>query len=163
MFRSTLLPATLPGDGMRWVAAASTTFGVLWRKGSWSWTRKLGKTAPERTTHLKLKLFTTEIPVSLKLLLPLNIKSRAFEYFFHFDGVVLLLYHSAIFCCWKKIWLSIVAHCICMNDNFLNHIIIHHRCQYIYILYKYIQILRQYLYPSSKKGSLFMFVASFFG
>ena len=98
MFRSTLLPATLPGDGMRWVAAASTTFGVLWRKGSWSWTRKLGKTAPERTTHLKLKLFTTEIPVSLKLLLPLNIKSRAFEYFFHFEGwffyFIILLYSA---------------------------------------------------------------------
>lgn len=61
---------------MRWVAAASTTFGVLWRKGSWSWTRNLGKTAPERTTHLKLKLFTTGFPVSLELLLPLNIKSR---------------------------------------------------------------------------------------
>ena len=91
-------PGPSPGDGMRWVAAASTTCGVLWRKASWSWTRNLGKTAPERTTHLTLKLFTAGFPVSLKLLLPLNIKSYAFEIFWvllGFRGMV-LLYHSAV-------------------------------------------------------------------
>ena len=120
---------------MRWVAAASTTFGVLWRKGSWSWTRNLGKTAPERTTHLKLKLFTSGFPVSLELLLPLNIKSRAFEYFLDFQGwfffFIILLYSAVERKYDFRLLLTAFAW---MTASFI-HIIIHHRCQDIYILY----------------------------